>query len=138
MRWLFCPLNLKSFQRNKEAELVYPQRHRCCLGDPVLLDCLGADRHDLAQALGIESRATESFLNAMGQVGAVIGRTSGMGERLRSINVNPWTPDELHMLSTLGTADVTSLSGRSRESVEHARRRIDRGGVVVEFGFEAG
>ena len=75
------------------------------------------------QELGIKSRATASFVKAMSQVGSVTGRAPGVAERLRSMNGNPWTTDELRMLPALSTAEIMRLTARSREAVEHARVR---------------
>lgn len=75
------------------------------------------------RALGIKSRATASFVEAMSQVGSVTGRAPGMAERLRAMNANPWTPEELRILPALSTAEIIQLTGRSRDAVEHARSR---------------
>ncbi len=75
------------------------------------------------RALGIESRGTASFLDAMSKVGSVTGRAPGMAERLCSMNANPWTPNELRIMPMLSTAEVVARTGRSREAVEHARSR---------------
>ncbi len=75
------------------------------------------------RALGIESRATTGFLQAMSQVGSVTGRAPGVANRLRALNLHPWTPDELRMLPMLSTAEIVARVGRSREAVEHARSR---------------
>ena len=75
------------------------------------------------RALGIESRGTESFVSAMSQVGSLNGKAPGMAERLRAMNVNPWTPEELQALISTSTHEIMCLTGRSREAVEHARIR---------------
>ncbi len=75
------------------------------------------------RALGIESRATAGFQTAISQVGSVTGRASGVADRLRAMNENPWAPEELQMLPILSAGEVVSLTGRSRVAVEHARIR---------------
>ncbi len=75
------------------------------------------------RALGIESRATLGFVQAVSQVGTVMGRAPGMAERLRAMNANPWTLEELRMLPSVSTAEMIRFTGRSREAVEHARSR---------------
>lgn len=75
------------------------------------------------RSLGIDSRATESFLKTMSQVGTVNGRAEGVAERLRKMNTRPWSAEELALLSKFSTAEVAALTERSREAVEHARAR---------------
>lgn len=88
------------------------------------------------RALGIQSRQTASFVEAISRVGSVTGRAPGMAERLRAMNANPWRSDELRMLPMLSTAEIVRLTGRSRESVEHARSRYglpqERGVLTCE------
>lgn len=73
------------------------------------------------RALGIESRGTAGFTKAVSQVGTAMGTAPGMAERLYAMNTNPWTSEELRMLPFVSTAEMIRLTGRSRESVEHAR-----------------
>lgn len=75
------------------------------------------------RALGIESRATVSYVQAMSQIGSVTGSAPGVADRLRAMNANPWTMDEMHMLSALSTAEIMRRTGRSRDAIEHARSR---------------
>ena len=73
--------------------------------------------------LGIDGRATESFIHAMRQAGLANGRADGVAERLRGMNARPWTPKELALLPKFSNAEVTALTNRSREAVENARAR---------------
>lgn len=75
------------------------------------------------QALGIESRATESFLRSSSSVGSIYGNAPGNTDRLRSFNEQPWTAEEISMLSRFSRAEIMARTGRTGPAIEQMRTR---------------